>query len=119
MRRLRARQVKHEGEMPNPPSTRASSGALRIFVWGILLGWTVWLLKRLLMWMLRSAQRKSPSAVAPAPPKAINLHRDPWCGTHVSPEISFTADQAGQLLHFCSAECREQYLRARRPAVSA
>src|ERR1700682_1931741 len=40
---------------------------------------------------------------------AISLHRDPWCGTHVSPEISFPLEQAGQVVHFCSGECRTWY----------
>ena len=29
----------------------------------------------------------------------IPLHRDPWCGTHVSPEILFPLEQSGQVMH--------------------
>ncbi len=50
---------------------------------------------------------------------AIPLHRDPWCGTHVSPEVSIPLEQAGQMLHFCSAECRARYQRALRSARQA
>ena len=50
---------------------------------------------------------------------AIALHRDPWCGTYVSPEISFPLEQAGQMLHFCSAECRARYQRTSKRAASA
>ncbi len=46
------------------------------------------------------------------------LYRDPWCGTHVSPEISYSLEQAGQALHFCSAECRERYLESQRRAAN-
>jgi len=50
---------------------------------------------------------------------AIPLHRDPWCGTYISPEISFPLEQAGQVLHFCSAECRARYQRSSQRAASA
>jgi YHS domain-containing protein len=50
---------------------------------------------------------------------AIPLHRDPWCGVYVSPEISFPLEQAGQVLHFCSAECRARYERSSQRAESA
>ncbi len=50
---------------------------------------------------------------------AIPLLRDPWCGTYVSPEISFPLEQSGQVLHFCSAECRARYQRSSQRAASA
>jgi len=50
---------------------------------------------------------------------AISLLRDPWCGTHVSPEISFPLEQAGQVVHFCSAECRTRYQQSSQRAASA
>jgi YHS domain-containing protein len=53
------------------------------------------------------------------PPTAIPLQRDPWCGTFVSPEISFPLEQQGQILHFCSAECRTRYVQASNRAASA
>jgi YHS domain-containing protein len=51
--------------------------------------------------------------------QAIPLHRDPLCGTYVSPEISFPLEQPGQVLHFCSEECRTQYQRSSQRAASA
>jgi YHS domain-containing protein len=50
---------------------------------------------------------------------AIPLHRDPWCGTYVSSEISFPLEHAGQVLHFCSAECRSRYRGTSQRAASA
>jgi YHS domain-containing protein len=99
--------------MPNHSPGRT----LRIFIWGILVGWALWLLRRVLLSAARTVARKS--SAPPAPPKRIALYRDPWCGTHISPEISFTLEQAGQIEHFCSAECRDQYLQSHRRAVSA
>jgi YHS domain-containing protein len=77
-----------------------------------------WLVRKLMAKVLRnSAPVSAPPANAPRP--AVSLHRDPWCGTHVSPEISFPLEQAGQVLHFCSIECREQYLKSSQRAASA
>ena len=53
------------------------------------------------------------------PLSPVPLYRDPWCGTYVSAEISLTLDQQGQVLHFCSEECRTQYQGSLRRAASA
>jgi len=83
--------------------------------WAILLGGIVSLLRR----RVRSSARRAVDARPPSPPKPVTLYRDPYCGTHVSPEVSFRATQAGQELHFCSAECRDRYLRSERQSASA
>jgi YHS domain-containing protein len=54
-----------------------------------------------------------------APPATVPLHRDPVCGTYVSAEISFPLEQPGQILHFCSSECRAKYEQSSRRAASA
>jgi hypothetical protein len=77
-----------------------------------------WLMRKLLARVLGSTGPVS----APRPgasQQAIALHRDPWCGTYVSPEISFPLEQPGQVLHFCSAECRSRYQGASQHAASA
>jgi YHS domain-containing protein len=85
---------------------------IRFILWAILLGGIVSLLRR----RARSSARRAPDArtAKPAP-----LYRDPFCGTYISPEISFPASHAGQMLHFCSAECRDRYLRSERQAAGA
>jgi YHS domain-containing protein len=50
----------------------------------------------------------SPARPAAEKPE-MALRRDPVCGIFVSPEISLTLEQSGQVHHFCSAECREQF----------
>src|ERR1700693_3387079 len=62
-----------------------------------------WLMRKLLARLLpnvgpASANRRAPSGgrARPrpgAPPQAIPLYRDPWCGTYVSSEISFPLEQ--------------------------
>lgn len=78
-----------------------------------------WLMRKLIARALGNA---GPAASAPRPKdpdSAIPLHRDPWCGTYVSPEISFPLEQAGQVLHFCSADCRARYRGSSQRAASA
>jgi YHS domain-containing protein len=88
------------------------------------------LVNRALAWMMRKLLAKAlgTSGAAPAPQSPPNqaagqvplaLQRDPHCGTYVSPEISFPLEQSGQVLHFCSAECRARYQSNAKRAASA
>jgi YHS domain-containing protein len=81
---------------------------LQFIVWLIV---ATWLGRKLLGWLFGSAAPAPRTAPSHA---AKKLHRDPTCGTFVSPEISFPLESAGQFHHFCSAECRERYLEAQR-----
>jgi YHS domain-containing protein len=81
---------------------------------------------RIVAWLIRKSMAGMVRDAVPAggtrPPSnrtAVPLERDPVCGTYVSPEISFTTEQSGQILHFCSAECRERYAKSSRRAASA
>jgi len=79
-------------------------------------------LARLMSKLLARALGSAGPGTAPSPPEppsAVPLHRDPWCGTYVSPEISFPLEQSGQVLHFCSAECRARYERSSQRAAHA
>lgn len=40
------------------------------------------------------------------------MKKDPQCGTYVSTELSLKTKYNGDVLHFCSPECQEQYLKA-------
>jgi YHS domain-containing protein len=79
-----------------------------------------WLMRKLVTRILGNSGQSSPSAAYPRVTRnAIPLYRDPWCGTYVSPEVSFPWEQAGQKLHFCSAACRARYQASSRRAASA
>jgi YHS domain-containing protein len=104
--------------MPNHSPSRT----VQALGWAILFGGILWLLRALVGRLLRPAQplgARRAQTPAPAAPKAIALRRDPWCGTHVSPEISFTLEHAGQIEHFCSDECRHFFRQSQRRAESA
>ena len=85
---------------------------VRLLLWLVVAVW----LGRKLVSLLSSGERREVPPASPLAPKP--LYRDPWCGTHVSPEISYSLEQGGQILHFCSAECRERYQASLRPAAS-
>ena len=106
------------------PATRAAEengrgvGLLgRIFqflIWLLLLSWVVWLVRRI--FAAPKDSRKQQSQV-PAAPESRRLFRDPVCGTHVSSEISYSLEETGQVVHFCSVACRERYQASQRRAA--
>jgi YHS domain-containing protein len=51
------------------------------------------------------------SAAPQAPPvqATSELKKDPVCGIYVSAAVSLTRTVNGQVLHFCSPECRDKY----------
>jgi YHS domain-containing protein len=59
------------------------------------------------------SRRDTHSQPAPnAPPPVFaggDLKKDPVCGTYVSTSASVTRTVNGELLHFCSKECRDKY----------
>jgi len=74
----------------------------------------------LVFWLVRSAlkslfaslqsggvpqNRTQPPPVSPGG----ELKKDPVCGTYVSTAASITQSVNGQVLHFCSKECRDKY----------
>jgi YHS domain-containing protein len=83
---------------------------LRFLFWVLVLSWSISLLKRL----LRPGARESKPAESNQPisevPNGKRLVRDPICGMHVAEELAIPDRTEGKLLHFCSAECRDQYL---------
>ncbi len=46
---------------------------------------------------------------APSAPSATMLRQDPVCGTYVAIDSSLKTIVNGQVVHFCSAECRDKY----------
>ena len=59
------------------------------------------------------SRRDSQSQPVPnAPPPVFaggDLKKNPVCGTYVSTSASVTRTVNGELLHFCSKECRDKY----------
>jgi len=90
---------------------------LRYLIVDIILPLLLFMLLRSFLRGLFSQKREvtRPPAGAPsnpAPPHVMaggELKKDPVCGTYVSMGASVTRSVNGQLLHFCSKECRDKY----------
>jgi YHS domain-containing protein len=83
-------------------------------MWLIFISWSVWLLRRLVGWVLRDAATSAPRSVDASRPDetavaARRLVRDPVCGMHVDETLSIPLREGGELLHFCSPACRDVY----------
>jgi hypothetical protein len=49
------------------------------------------------------------SRQAPVVQSGGELKKDPVCGIYVSTAVSITRKIDGELVHFCSTECRDKY----------
>jgi YHS domain-containing protein len=88
--------------------------AARFLLWLVFVSWSVWLLRRLVGWLLRDAASKvqqtaGASAETQTTASARRLVRDPVCGMHVDETLSIPLREGGELLHFCSPACRDAY----------
>jgi YHS domain-containing protein len=92
------------------------SRIIQLLFWAVLANVAIWLLRRKLP-RAPGGKRAASRVTPPAAP--IQLYRDPICGTHVSPEISFTLEHAGGKKHFCSVECRDRFQQSQRQTASA
>jgi YHS domain-containing protein len=86
---------------------------LRYLIVDILLPLLVFALLRS---FLRSLFQTKKDVTRPVPEQAPptvfaggELKKDPVCGTYVSAGASVTRTVNGQLIHFCSKECRDKY----------
>jgi YHS domain-containing protein len=96
---------------------------MRFLFWVLILSWGVALLRRTVGWMLRGSMPgqtnqnvSGAGAVAGADEAqggvaARRLVRDPVCGMHVAEVLSVPLREGGEILHFCSAECRDKYVK--------
>ncbi|MGH9677798.1 MAG: hypothetical protein ACRD36_11910 [Candidatus Acidiferrum sp.] len=95
---------------------------MRFLFWLLILSWSVALLRRAVRWMLGGAA--APGEVnegmdgagqgagnAQNETAARRLVRDPVCGMHVAEELSIPLREGGELVHFCSVDCRDKYVK--------
>jgi len=68
------------------------------------------ILKNLFAGFRSAAQPRAAARPDPPPvPAGGELKKDPVCGTYVSTATSLTRTVHGQVVHFCSKECRDRY----------
>jgi YHS domain-containing protein len=89
------------------------SRVMRFLIWLVALCWAVALLRRAVAWMLRgflnSLTRREAAPDEQPTVGSRRLVRDPVCGMHVAEERAIPLRAGGEVLHFCSAACRDQY----------
>jgi YHS domain-containing protein len=93
---------------------RAFSQIMRFLIWLVVLCWTVALLRRAAAWMLRGflnshTRRENVPANQQPATNSRRLVRDPVCGVHITEDRAITVRAGGEIVHFCSAACRDQY----------
>ena len=84
---------------------------LKYLFWLAVVSWTVAILRRMVGKM--AAGDAGPKPYVDVPSDAVNqkLVRDPVCGMHVAEGLALPLKREGELVHFCSAECRDKYLK--------
>jgi YHS domain-containing protein len=106
---------------------------VRFVVWVLVLSWILKLLGKFAMWALRRAvspeqqsgavgnasggpaqswaESLRSGADATGEPQTATRHlvRDPVCGMHLAETLAIPFRDGGELMHFCSAECRDKY----------
>ena len=89
------------------------SRVMRFLIWLVALCWAVALLRRAVAWMLRgflnSLARREATPDRQPTVGSRRLVRDPVCGVHVAEERAIPLRTGGEVVHFCSAACRDQY----------
>src|SRR5437868_1363881 len=96
---------------------RFLSRIMRFLILVVVACWTFALLRRAVAWLLRGAvqtserRQDSPASdSAPGIEASRRLVRDPVCGVHVAEYRAIPLREHGELVHFCSTACRDQYV---------
>ena len=81
---------------------------LRFLFWVLVVSWAVKLLGRAIGGA--SAPRPAPANASPETVSASKrLVKDPVCGMHMAEELALPLEANGEVVHFCSQECRAKY----------
>jgi YHS domain-containing protein len=83
---------------------------LRYVFWVLVVSWAVAILRRIVRRMAGPATKSQPYVDVPNDAVTRRLVRDPVCGMHIAEVLAIPHREGGELVHFCSADCRDQYL---------
>jgi YHS domain-containing protein len=75
----------------------------------LLLFWLVRNILRTILGGMKSSSLRKSSRPSPTVHTVGELKKDPVCGTFVSVDASVTKRVNGELVHFCSPGCRDNY----------
>ena|SRR5579862_8006224 len=90
---------------------------IRYIFWALIAWWTLAILRRIVSSFGRGFEQTADSPrtqdlQVPGHEISHKLVRDPQCGMHLTESLALPARQGGELLYFCSAECRDKFLSA-------
>ena len=83
---------------------------LRYVFWVLVVSWAVSILRRIVHNMAGAAPHAHPDIDVADEAVARKLVRDPVCGMHLAESVAIPLREGGELVHFCSRDCREKYL---------
>jgi len=83
---------------------------LRYVFWVLVVSWAVALLRRIVRGMAGPVTKSQPYVDVPNDAEAHRLVRDPVCGMHIAEVLAIPYRESGELVHFCSEDCRDKYL---------
>jgi len=83
---------------------------VRYIFWVLVASWTVSLLRRIVSGMVPSGQKSEPFVDIRSDAVSRKLVRDPVCGMHLTEGLGIPLRDRGELIHFCSTECRDKYV---------
>ncbi len=75
--------------------------------WGIIWLWRWFVRSGWVRLLAATLERQQGSP--PVEKRGGLMQRDPVCGTYVAPEVAVEEKAEGEVLYFCSEQCREQY----------
>lgn len=91
---------------------------VRFLFWLLIISWSMAILRRLLGKMGQGARPANSTVDVPSDATSKKLVRDPICGMHIAEGIALTARQGDEIVYFCSADCRDQYVGSTRKFAS-
>jgi YHS domain-containing protein len=80
--------------------------------WVLIVSWIFRLLSRVVNNMAAKSPETHPDVDVPNESLGRKLVRDPVCGMHMAEAIAIPLRNGNELLHFCSMECRDKYVKA-------
>jgi uncharacterized protein len=82
----------------------------RYLFWILVVSWSVSMLRKLVKSMAVPAGKSDRPVDVPSDAVSRRLVRDPVCGMHLTEGLAVTVRQGGEVLYFCSEECREKFV---------
>lgn len=84
---------------------------IKYLFWMVIVYWSVALLRRLVNSMGVAGTKAPQDVEVPRDSIARKLVRDPVCGMHLAEAIAIPLRNGNEMLHFCSMECRDKYVK--------